>query len=202
MKHVKIIGSIWFVIALIVAVFAVNGISMDNLTRDPAQVRHFPVYIGLLSNIGSIMWCLAAAISLFTAGYIWRINGRAQESSFLGVIGLITCLLMIDDLFLVHDVIFPVYFHIPEIAMYIFYVSIAILMYKYFALFIQHNTEYTILMLSILLTGISVIMDMNIFPGGIDVEDTFKLFGITAYSYYCVVTSGRLLVASIVQTKK
>jgi hypothetical protein len=37
------------------------------------------------------------------------------------------------------------------------------------------------------------LVDLHFLPGGIDVEDSFKLSGMVAYSYYWIFTSHRLV---------
>ena len=37
------------------------------LARDPAETKHFPPYIGMLSNWGVILWTATAVICLFSA---------------------------------------------------------------------------------------------------------------------------------------
>lgn len=105
--------------------------------------------------------------------------------------------MLIDDLFLIHDVIFPDYLKINEIVFYLFYGLSVIAIFLYYHKIIL-NTDYILLILSFLLLGLSAITDqVQVF--GIKVihpyivEDGFKFLGIIAWFAYFSRTSFKFI---------
>ena len=60
-----------------------TGVPVSNLTRDPLAVMGAPVYTGLLSNLGILLWCATAAITLFGAAVLGKRAKRRDWISFL-----------------------------------------------------------------------------------------------------------------------
>ncbi len=86
-----------------------SGEHVGNLTRDPmAVVRAHPL-TGVLSNLGAILWSAGAALPLFT----WlALRALGAAGRFQGVLlggGLLTGLLLADDLFMLHEGLYPRY---------------------------------------------------------------------------------------------
>lgn len=192
-QHLKRLAFIWLFFILIIGGFAISGINMTTLSRDPSQLTHQPFYIGLLSNLGVLMWCAAAAVSLFSSVLIRVKKGSAVEAKFLQYIGILTTILLFDDLLMVHDIIFPKYLHLSELFVYFgYFIYMSCFLLKFYR-FILEQTEYKLFILAFIFFGASIAMDTHLLPGGIDVEDGFKILGITSYSYYCIIVSARLL---------
>ena len=103
-----------FALLLLVAVSRRTGIPIAHFTRDTVAVAEAPVYTGLFSNIGILFWCSTAAISLFSSNISGRGSKQGDFSVFLLVSGLLTSLLLLDDLFLLHEEILPEHLHIPQ----------------------------------------------------------------------------------------
>ena len=99
-----------------------------KLAKDPAEVMGFSPYIGMLSNWGVVLWTGAAAICLFSAVLLKQQNASNPTFTFIAVSGVFSLLLGIDDLFLLHDRLFPRLFHIPENYFYFLYL-LAFLVY-------------------------------------------------------------------------
>jgi hypothetical protein len=162
---------------------------MTKLSRDPAQVMVYPVYIGLVSNIGVLFWSAAAAISMFT-GFVMRIVKKDIESGeFFFLAGLLSSVFLVDDFFMIHDIVFPDYLGINDHFIYLIYFLILLVIFLRHRSFLLKRSPYSILITSFALMGVSAVIDMEFLPGGIDVEDAFKIFGIVAYSTYMVSTS-------------
>ena len=98
---------------------------------------------------------------------------------------------MFDDLFLLHEIVFPDYFNIPKNVVYLIYINILIV---YVVLFRSElmDSEYLVLVVGAALIGISQFVDSLPMPIPEDsfLEDAVKLFGIvtwfTYYMRYCV----------------
>jgi hypothetical protein len=177
------------VFAAIVAAFAISGIRMDKISRDPAELADLPIYYGLLSNLGMLVWGAGAFISFFAS---FHVEGP-KISSLLRWAGILTLMLLLDDFLLIHDEVFPNVLLLPEWLVYLFYFVTFPLFFLSHLNVILKQTEYPILALGIFLMGVSVLIDMYVLPGVIDVEDSCKLAGIVTYSYYWIFTSHQLI---------
>jgi hypothetical protein len=61
----------------------------------------------LISNLGVIGWCAAAAMCLFCAGVLRKRDDPSERRNFLAASGCLMGLLLFDDLFLLHEIFFP-----------------------------------------------------------------------------------------------
>ena len=188
-RHLIRIFCIWSFFGTIVGTFAGSGIHMTKLSKDPAQLASFPIYYGLLSNLGILVWAAGGFIPLFASFHVEGVKTR----SLLRWAGILTLILLLDDFFLIHDILFPRVLRLSELLVYLFYLVAFPLFFLRHLKAIFAQTEYRILGLGVFLLGLSFLIDMNVLPGGIDVEDGFKLAGMVAYSYYWIVTSHRLI---------
>jgi hypothetical protein len=75
------------------------GIGTELVIRDLAQTANTPLGVGLISNLGYLLWMASAAIALFAACNLAQ--GRQRALLFSG--GLFSLLLALDDMFLLHD---------------------------------------------------------------------------------------------------
>lgn len=169
-----------------------HNVELDHFTQDPASIMDTPFYLGFFSYVGILFWCAAATLCFFTRILLYD-DDAAQKTKrqFLLYSGLISTLLMFDDLFLLHEVVFPEYFFLPKNVVYLIYLNIlAVYMIMFRGELMQ--TEYLILVIAAGLLGISQFVDSLPMPIPEDsfLEDAVKLFGIvtwfTYYMRYCV----------------
>jgi len=78
------------------------GIKGQLVLRDLAQTCSTPAGVGLLSNLGYLLWLAAAAVALFTA-YSGQPGIRGKHKELLACGGWFSFVLCIDDMFLLHD---------------------------------------------------------------------------------------------------
>tara|TARA_Y100001954_G_scaffold113815_1_gene123131 strand:- start:3893 stop:4513 length:621 start_codon:yes stop_codon:yes gene_type:complete len=78
------------------------GIKGQLVLRDLAQTCGTPAGVGLLSNLGYLLWLAAAAVALFTA-YSGQPGVRGKQYELLACGGWFSFILCIDDMFLLHD---------------------------------------------------------------------------------------------------
>ena len=78
------------------------GIKGQLVLRDLAQTCGTPAGVGLLSNLGYLLWLAAAAVALFTA-YSGQPGVRGKQYELLACGGWLSFILCIDDIFLLHD---------------------------------------------------------------------------------------------------
>ena len=85
----------------IIVLSIANGIEPILVIRDLAQTYGAPILIGLISNLGVLMWAASASIALFSS--LSGLIGNREKSNFLCLGGILTCVLCLDDFFLLHD---------------------------------------------------------------------------------------------------
>ena len=93
-------------IAALAAVAHVAGVPFSHVSRDPATALGGPFVTGYLSYLGACLWCAAAAIALFSALLVRGGRDEAGAGFFLAT-GLLSGLMLADDLFMVHDGLVP-----------------------------------------------------------------------------------------------
>jgi hypothetical protein len=177
-------GLIHLALALIaVGLFAVIGLSSaynapaHDLTRDPAAVMKGPYYIGLLSNWGIILWSAAAGVCLLAA---WLVSERAPRvGTWLLASGLLTLLLAVDDMFMLHETVFPDVFGIHEKVVYVIYSLLGGAYLLYFLPQILRR-HYLFLIVSVFFLGLMVVSDSigRWVETPTAIEDSFKYIAI------------------------
>ena len=193
LPHFKYLCGAYVGVSLLVAISAISGIEMKKLSMDALQQLKQPFYLGQLSNLGILSWCAAAVVCLFASIIISIQNKSVEDRKFLRWFGTLSIILLLDDMLMLHESVFPNYFNISEIYIELFYfVYVVIFLYKFWYIIVE-KTYYGYLFLAFFFLGTSVAIDINIFPGGIDVEDSFKIFGILTYTYYAILSSISLL---------
>ena len=91
----------------LVALSAATGTPLALLTRDVAASLGAKFYIGLLSNIGALLWCAAATTCFAGAAVLRRFPGQRECAAFLLGSGALLTALGMDDFFMLHEVIYP-----------------------------------------------------------------------------------------------
>jgi hypothetical protein len=112
---------------------AVLGIAPSRFTLDPAALTGAHPFLGVASNAGILLWAAAAAISLFTAALLADSARNGEARKFLRGAGLLTCWLMLDDLFLFHEWLFPSVLGVPQALVLAGYVAVVALFLLRFA---------------------------------------------------------------------
>jgi len=174
-----------------------SDIPVSSLTRDPMAVVSGHPLIGALSNIGILFWCTAAATCFFV-GLILQLQRRTPVSWFLICSGVLTSVLLLDDLFMFHEVLAPDYLGLNEklvVAGYGLAVVICVVRFRRVIL----GTEYLLLTFAFAFFGMSIIVDVllrvltvdNTLSMGTEnwlylVEDGLKLLGIVSWCGYYI----------------
>jgi hypothetical protein len=162
---------------MLVAILTNSPIRM--LVKDPAELKNFPPYIGMLSNWSVILWTVAAAICLFSAVLLRQQKAPEATFKFIAVSGGFSLLLGIDDLYMLHDQLFLRMFHMPEIFFYILY-------FFAFAVYLAYFTpqilkyDYLLFMAALLFFVFSrqFFIRLPYFGQFISTGDMLKYFGI------------------------
>jgi hypothetical protein len=161
-----------------------TGHPLSRLTRDPAAILRFPLYIGILSNIGIIFWsatvgiCLLASLSL-------RRSGNRGESLFFLCSGLLGLLLTLDDLFLLHEDLIPGTLGIAEKG---YALGYGIVILGYLLIFWRSilASDYFVLLFSLAMFGFSIVIDTKLKATETTnfIEDGLKFLGILMWTLY------------------
>lgn len=175
------------------------GAPVEDLTRDTNAVLKVPPYVGVLSNVGVLLWAAAAALALFAAALLWLAGRRDRVTAFLTLLGLLTGLLVIDDLFMVHEWVFPMVLSFPPWLLLVGEaVGLVVLLAAGWPVLANANLFF----LGSALGGFSgsVALDFlphDLLPGHYLLEDGFKFVGIVNWLAFTVQLCARHLVARV-----
>ncbi|HEU5136304.1 MAG TPA: hypothetical protein VFU13_14225 [Steroidobacteraceae bacterium] len=190
---------LYLAIAAFLFLVAIAGlhpqIAVSSLTRDMAAIANVHPLTGVVSNVGILLWCAAAAICFFSSSLLRR-QGAQPEARFLMWAGLMTTGLLVDDFFLFHEYLAPVHLGFNEKAVHASYVCVTV------AYLLSHRhlileTNYRLLAAALVLFAGSILLDV---AGGhgwwVLAEDGCKLFGISTWFAYHAATARHWLVQS------
>ena len=177
------------------AASAYSGRPMSELMRDPAEVAHLPAYSGFVSNTGGLLWAGATTLALATAALLARAGRRGETMGFFVILGLLSGALMADDVFMLHDRIFPHVLGLPEWLPVAFH---AVLLLVLLAGFRRVYAEWNLFFLAMALSGFAASLGIDLLPeeslpGHYVIEDGFKLFGIVNWLAFTVQSCFRYL---------
>lgn len=187
------------VLSLLVALIAIVRLDVAVFTMDPTAYLGVHPLTGLLSNLGVLLWCASASISLFAALVVAR-SGKRDRVSFLLASSLLAFFLLFDDLFLFHEDLAQRYLGIGQktvIGALALWVLAWLVCYRRVIV----ETDYGALIAATVLLSVSVLLDqvqgflqVRIGNWVYLVEDAPKWVGIASWCSYFVQTSYRSLV--------
>jgi hypothetical protein len=167
-------------IAVLVAVIAV-GLQLDTDLRRLTEDGSF------ISDLGSILWCVAATVCFFAA-ILLRNNQAKDIYQFLLYSGLLTTYLFFDDFFQIHDHFLHYKLGISEKITYIALgIATFILIIKFRQTILR--TNFIIMLMGLGFLAISVVADGILAP----LEIIYSIFVIGAASSFYLFTSNRPL---------
>ncbi len=194
-----------FAIAMLVAIAAASilfAINVPSFTVDVAAIAAIHPFVGLLSNLGIMLWCISAAAGFFGA-MILRATGNTERFSFLFCSALLSTYLMLDDAFLFHEVLAHDFFGLSEKTVFLL-LGIAVICYLIG--FIQNilRTRYAILVTAVGFLATSVFVDAILEPWlsqlgqwQFFIEDGAKWLGIVSWCIYHVSTAFDIVVQTL-----
>jgi len=211
-NKIQRVAQVWVPILLLLVVAKLfsdtSRISLRQLMLDPTEFMDVPFYTGIMANLGILLWTATASICLFISIFLAPLVGKAWKDFFL-VSGLLTLLLLLDDLLRIHDEIFPVYFGIKGDVIGIGYFLLTFLyLLRYRTLIFQY--PYTFLVMALGFFAVSVAIDVA--PSALKhrfsvadvlfLEDSAKLLGIANWlAYFAYLSAALLGKASLVSAK-
>jgi len=163
-------------------------VPFEYLSRDPLSVardtNEYREIFGLISNIGILLWCSATALCLFAAAEVRIKNKSTVASRFFVTAGVFSAVLMLDDLFLIHEALGS-----GQYALFAFYGMVMLIYIVYFHRILVALGP-SLLLVSCGCLGISVVVDSlgsfsyllhgYVYP----MEDGSKFVGITAWTAF------------------
>lgn len=175
------------IVLALVSLLAVQAqVPISAFTRDPAAIAGISPFNGALAHLGNVLWASGAGVMLFTAVLLVRLGGRAYRAGFFLYFSVFTGLLLFDDIFLIHDMVAPAIFHIPEEAAYALYAFLlAFGLWRYRALLARGAP-----LLGLACTFFALSIAVDVFgagmPGVYLLEDGAKFFGIFNWCLFFV----------------
>jgi hypothetical protein len=163
------------------------------MTTDPLQTAEFPWYTGFLSNLGVILWSISIGCAFSSA--IILPNNR-QVAHFLIATGTLSIVLVIDDMFRLHDSILPSILHVPEFLTFFAYGLLITIYLLSFYHIILSDVSFLLLAGALLILGVSIVYDMVSPYSSMEtfIKDSLKFFGIAlwlAYNFVFVVRKSK-----------
>ena len=158
------------------------GIKGQLVLRDLAQTCSTPAGVGLLSNLGYLLWLAAAAVALFTT-YSGASGIRGKQMELLACGGWFSLILCIDDMFLLHDR------YIGQTFLYLVYVVFAALIAtRYRRQLMASQGELFLLAVALLGSSIGIDQFQLALPFDYEtvqlVEEGAKFLGIATWVFY------------------
>lgn len=197
----RIYVPIIILLILIFLVSLVTNIPLEIFTKDPAVIVgekgvgslvNFSInpFVSIISNLGILLWCASASICLFSFNFKESSKKikKDRDCQFLKFFGILSLLLLLDDLFLFHESIAPKLF-ISQKVVYVGYLSAVLLgIVKFKKLILQ--TDWIIWCFAFLFFSLSILIDiLEPFENSIFLEDGFKFLGIASWLSYFVSVS-------------
>ena len=145
---------------------------------DPVTVMDAPPFYGVLSNLGVLIWCVGGAIAGFSGVALRAMRPKPVTAEFLTASGVLTLVLVADDLFLLHEEILPHYLSIPQNLVLGSYAILGVgYLIRYWRVIGQ--TDWLLIGAAFVGLGLSVLFDAVLKPLGLRqqslLEDGFKL---------------------------
>lgn len=193
-----------YIIALIV-VLLVGGASLafsipvKKLLVEAVQIFESKFYIGFLSNLTCITWAIGAYCSLFAWYLLRKGDGPAHWRRFLLMAGCFTTVLMLDDLFMFHERIFPKHLYLDRLFGREPNEKIPVACYALFCMYflfsnrktIMESTRWKHLVFALCLLAFSVLVDRGLGKRLIEsksllvyLEEGAKFLGVVGWSSY------------------
>lgn len=174
----------------------ITGAPIRMLVKDPAELIGFSSYVGMLSYWGVLLWVAAAVVCFFSAVILKEYRASGVELRFLAVSGAFSMFLGVDDLYMLHDRVFPRLFHLPESIFYLLYFFAFVGYLAFFALQIL-KYDYLLLATAFILFVISrgFYVWIPYFGEFYATADMLKYFGIVFWLIFFYRTSLREVTA-------
>lgn len=196
------------IVMIYIALNLQRVVPIQLLLRDANAEAYDPelgvlFFQGAFSNVGILLWWSAAIVSAF-AYFLLRFVLRAKATTrlsrtFLLYMAVFTVVLVLDDLFMLHEEVFPVRLGISEIAVYGVYGVLTMALVCFVRFLVQ--TDFLLLLLAFGFFGFSLLTDQGMLrflfamPPTPDLwaEDMTKMLGIVCWLVFLLRTATQQL---------
>ncbi|MBT3190399.1 MAG: hypothetical protein HN736_11285 [Anaerolineae bacterium] len=179
------ISAIFLILIVAVTSYYLN-IPISHFTRDPLAITGGHPFLGFISNIGVILWSFSVAICFFSYVLLKTSKKPHDVLRYIMFGGFISLVLLLDDLFMLHENIYPKYFGVSEKITFILY-GVLVLFYlvKFRKIIIE--TDFIFLLLALFFSMLSILVDL--LPDSLLLwhhlyEDGSKFFGVVSWFGY------------------
>jgi hypothetical protein len=182
------------VIGGVIAIRLRNNVSFELLTRDIFAITGYPVYFGILSNIGIVGWTISATLWLITAWFIRRHEPDHSLFQLTVASGIFSLVLLVDDALMLHEVFLPEKLGVSEEVIMVGYGLVALL-YLFVSIRSVRGTPYLAWLIAGCLLGGSFMVDFAAMTGDLEylVEDGLKFAGIVFWATYAALTALQII---------
>lgn len=144
------------ILILLLAVAWLTPMRLSDFTRDPVAVARdvpYAPYMGLLSNLGAILWAATVTLCLFTWARA-RAFGASSLAWFYLASAAVTLTWLVDDLLLLHEAT-------NEYYVYVLYVVLLLIYLVHFRRYLL-TRDPSLLVFALLAFSLSVIVDVRL----------------------------------------
>lgn len=177
------------VLCIAASLHVLIAVPIQDLTRDLAAIAGLNPFVGVISNLGLYLWVAAIAFLLIALSRIHS-SASSYPRGFLIHLLIITAYIFVDDAFMIHDYLLPVYTPFNEKWVYAFlFVLVGALFGRYWRILLKKESAMLILALCGLAASVGVDLVFEWVPVNKQwmflIEDGFKLLGINAWVVFC-----------------
>lgn len=187
---VLVVGGFWLLARLVDEPFRL-------FSKEPVESLGGRAYVGWMASLGSAVW-LVGAVAGVLAGAVLLRAGRRAPGRFLLELGAYTVALVADDLFLLHESVYPAV-GLPEEAVALAYgLVVLVLLHRHLPQVRAHDG--LLLLLAVGLWVASIGFDVLQETWGVHLhllEDGSKLVGLVLWSTFLVAAAARELQAGL-----
>jgi hypothetical protein len=184
-------------LGIIAAHAALTGAPPYLFTRDPAAIHEANPLLGAISNLGIVLWAAAASVALFTSRQLARAEEARSMSAFLLAAGLLSCWLLLDDLYMLHERVLPDWIGVPQPLVFgVYAIAMTVLIARFRG--VIRTTDPRPLAMALGFFALSAAIDQG--PAAwhgwdalVLVEDGAKLFGLVSWVAYFGAVSAQAL---------
>ena len=173
-----------------------ENIPLEILTNDLAAIAKLPIYAGILSQAGILLWSATAAICMYSVQFITKV----EHKTFIRASVYITLLLGLDDAFMFHETLFPSLGIHQKIVFLAYGVMMLYYLYKFHKLIL--TTDFLLFSLALGWFGLSMFIDnfiRDVSPYITKLmEDGTKFIGVVTWLVYFSRTSKQFQVSNTV----
>jgi hypothetical protein len=181
-----------FLLAFLVFAKFIWQIPAGDFLRDPVNQFDLPFYTGVVSRLGWLFWGAAVTVNWFTAALIWKKDRR--WSGFFLAAGLITAVLMFDDILGLSLRVYTPYLGIPKRTIFLAYGLMVLAFLAFYQDKLRHMDSILLLSAFFFFT-FSTLLDFDWYLerriGGFFFEEGTKLLGIVGWLAFFIRTAAR-----------